>query len=173
MTKPPSPAAPVSRSRANRKQRRAEEAALGPALRPVGPADGGLPSKEALVAYLAAHPEAGKRDLVKRFGIRGGGRIELKRVMREIEAEGLVVQERGRFHAPDELPPVLVAEITGRDADGELIAFPVEWDEAECGARPRIVILRPARPIPGEPTPGVGGRVLLRLTGPAADGEPA
>jgi len=168
----PSPAGPPSRSRATRKQRRAEEAALGPALRPGVPhGDGALPSKEAIIAYLAAHPEAGKRDLVKQFGIKGGVRIALKRLMREIEVEVLV--ERGRVETPGELPAMLVAEVSGRDADGELIASPIEWDEAERGTRPRIVVERSARPRPGEPSPGVGDRVLLRLTGAEVEGEPA
>ena len=42
-----------------------------------------------------------------------------------------------------------MADITGRDSDGELIATPAEWDEEDNGAAPKIRIHVPAPPAAG------------------------
>src|SRR4051812_27735968 len=62
-----------------------------------------------------------------------------------------------------------MADITGRDSDGELIAAPTEWDEEANGAPPKIRIHMPRRPPPGTAA-GVGDRALLRVEKPDADG---
>ncbi len=64
----------------------------------------------------------------------------------------------------------MLADITGRDRDGELIAVPTEWDEEQHGAPPKIRIHAPRRAKPGE-AGGVGDRALLRVeeTGEADD----
>ena len=49
-----------------------------------------------------------------------------------------------------------------RDADGELIAVPTEWDEEAHGAPPKIRMRVPRRARPGE-VAGVGDRALLRV----------
>jgi ribonuclease R len=56
----------------------------------------------------------------------------------------------------------VLADITGRDSDGELIAVPAEWNDDELGSAPRILVKAPRRPRPGEPLPGVGDRALIR-----------
>src|SRR4051794_21199913 len=61
-----------------------------------------------------------------------------------------------------------MADITGRDSDGELIATPTEWDEEQSGAPPKIRIHVPRRPQPGTAA-GVGDRALLRLEKPDAE----
>jgi hypothetical protein len=48
------------------------------------------------------------------------------------------------------------------DADGELIAVPTEWDEAEHGPAPKIRIRVARRARPAE-LAGVGDRALLRV----------
>ena len=55
-----------------------------------------------------------------------------------------------------------MADVTGRDSDGELVATPAEWDEVESGEPPKIHIHVPRRAQPGT-TPGVGDRTLLRI----------
>ena len=64
----------------------------------------------------------------------------------------------------------MLADINGRDADGELIATPQEWDEDAHGPAPKIRIQAPRKARPGE-VAGVGDRVLVRTeeTGPDAD----
>src|SRR4051812_25155644 len=62
-----------------------------------------------------------------------------------------------------------MADITGRDSDGELIATPTDWDEEQSGAPPKIRIHVPRRPQPGTAA-GVGDRALLRLEKPESRG---
>ncbi len=123
-----------------------------------------LPSKDEVAAYIArATGKVGKREIARAFGIGGGDRIWLKQMLGDLEAEGAVNRRRKALHKADRLPPVLLADITGRDRDGELVAAPAEWD-ADGGAAPRIVVTVPAKGRPGQPVPGVGDRALLRLT---------
>jgi len=56
----------------------------------------------------------------------------------------------------------VVADITGRDTDGELLATPTEWDTDESGPAPKIRIHVPRRPQPGTAA-GVGDRALMRI----------
>jgi ribonuclease R len=60
------------------------------------------------------------------------------------------------------LPPVVLADITGRDGDGELLARPTEWDEEIHGPSPVIHVHMPRRGRPNE-IAGVGDRALLRI----------
>jgi len=176
----PSRAAPrATRSRAARKeaaQRLAEAVALPDSL--TEPADGdapaGLPTREAIVAFINSAPgKVAKRDIVRAFGISGDQRIWLKRLLKELEEDGLINRRHGALHDAAGLPPVVLADITGRDDDGELIARPAEWNSDD--EPPRIIINLPRRPAKGhQPTPGVGDRALLRVSRlPEPDGGPA
>ncbi|MDX7952182.1 ribonuclease R [Lichenihabitans sp. Uapishka_5] len=110
----------------------------------------------------------GKREIARAFGVKGADRSELKRMLRELEREGTVTKRRKHLRPSGAMPPVIVAEITSRDRDGELVAVPNDWDTAELGAAPRILIEVPRKPKPGAPVPGVGNRVLIRIA-PAPD----
>ena len=46
--------------------------------------------KARLLALLAEHPGATKRDLARLTGLKGSDRIVLKRLLRELEAEGAI-----------------------------------------------------------------------------------
>jgi len=46
--------------------------------------------KARLLALMAEHPGATKRDLAKLTGLKGSDRIVLKRLLRELEAEGAI-----------------------------------------------------------------------------------
>ena len=59
------------------------------------------------------------------------------------------------------MPTTVMADVTGRDTDGELLAAPLDWDDAN-GAKPVIRIHVPRRPAPGTAA-GVGDRALLRI----------
>ncbi len=123
---------------------------------------GEFPSREQILAFLAEHPgEAGKREIARAFGIKGSARIPLKRILKEIEAEGLVVRRGKRLGKPGALPPVAVLLVTGRDADGELVGEPVNWEQ-EDGPAPQIPIMPERHRSPG-PMPGVGDKVLARI----------
>jgi len=130
---------------------------------------GKLPSKQDIIDFLAtATGEAGKREIARAFGVKGGDRIALKALLRDMADDGLIAGSRRKLTRPGVLPPVTVIEITGRDADGEFIARPSVWDE-EHGAPPRILMAESKRE--GGPVAGIGDRVLARITalGPDAD----
>ncbi|MGZ8395630.1 MAG: ribonuclease R, partial [Rhodoplanes sp.] len=81
-----------------------------------------------------------------------------------------IERQRKKLHPAGALPAVVLADVTGRDADGELIAVPTEWDEEANGPAPKIRLHVPRRARPGE-VPGVGDRALLRTEETAeADG---
>jgi ribonuclease R len=130
--------------------------------RPKKPKSQEPPSREQLLAFIQ---ERGggvtKRDIVRHFRLDAVGKRELNAVMREMRGEGRLGGKRKRVHVPGELPAVVVADITTRDDDGELIATPAEWDEEEHGAAPRIRLEFGRRPDAG-PAPGIGDRVLVR-----------
>ncbi|MBL8574727.1 MAG: ribonuclease R [Hyphomicrobiaceae bacterium] len=125
----------------------------------------GFPSRDEIIAFIAEHPgEAGKRELARAFRISGAGRITLKRILKELEAEGIVQRGRGkRFSEPGTLPDVTVVNVIERDRDGELLAEPAEWDDEEFGPPPRVLILPEDRKARG-PQAGVGDRVLVRIS---------
>src|SRR6267154_571768 len=74
----------------------------------------------------------------------------------------MIAKSGKKISEPATLPATMMADITGRDSDGELIATPTEWDEVENGEPPKIRIHVPRRPQPGTAA-GVGDRALLRI----------
>ncbi len=118
-----------------------------------------IPSKAEILQWISEHPsKAAKRDIAKAFGIKGAQRIDLKRVLRELEDEGRLTKRKSSYRDAEELPPVSVLEITGTDDDGDLFARPLEW--AGNGAEPVIMMLMRQ----GDPALGKGDRLLGRLT---------
>ena len=135
--------------------------------------DSGFPGRDAIVAFIRAQPgEVGTREIAREFGLKNADRIELKRLLRELTDQGTIAKRGKKISEPASLPPTIMADITGRDSDGELIAVPAEWDEVESGEPPRIRIHIPRRPQPGTAA-GVGDRALLRVEKPQTDEGPA
>ncbi len=125
--------------------------------------DHGFPDRNAIVAFIKANPgKVGTREIAREFGLKNADRAELKRILRELADDGVVKKRRRQISEPESLPPTVLADITGRDSDGELIASPAEWDEVESGEPPKIRIHVPRRPQPGTAA-GVGDRALLRV----------
>jgi len=120
-----------------------------------------LPSKQQILEYIRAQPgRVGKRDLARAFKLSGDERIDLKAILRELERDGTIDRaQKRRFAPPGSLPETTVVEITGTDAEGELLARPVSWEQE---GRPPRIYLAPFRPGAG-PAVGVGDRVLCRL----------
>ncbi|MCK0096095.1 ribonuclease R [Yoonia sp. F2084L] len=117
-----------------------------------------IPSKSEILAWISEHPtKAAKRDIAKAFGIKGAARIDLKRLLKELEEEGKLTKRRSSYRDAEELPPVAVLEIVGTDADGDLFARPLEWKGE--GAEPRILMMLRA----SDPALGAGDRILGRL----------
>jgi ribonuclease R len=122
-----------------------------------------FPSKADILAFIGKRPgKVGIREIARAFGLKNTMRAELKRMLRELADEGSVEKRRKKLHHPGVLPSTVLADVTTRDADGDLIATPDEWDEAAHGAAPKIRILVPRKARPGEAA-GLGDRVLLHI----------
>ncbi|MDF1873794.1 ribonuclease R [Vannielia sp.] len=117
-----------------------------------------IPTKAEILDWISAHPEqSSKRDIAKAFGIKGAARIDLKRILRELEDEGHLAKRKKSYRDPDRLPPVSVLQVLAPDGDGDLHARPLEWQGE--GAEPKILlVLRPS-----DPALGAGDRILARL----------
>ncbi len=125
-----------------------------------------FPDRESIVAFVKAHPgESGTRELARHFGLKNESRAALRRILRELADEGLIAKQGKKVHEVKALPPTIVADITSRDSDGELIATPAEWLEETDGPAPVIRIHVPRKAAPGTAA-GVGDRALLRIEKP-------
>jgi ribonuclease R len=101
---------------------------------------------------------ANKRDLAKKLSLKGSDRIQLKRILKELQAEGAIQGSPKRgFTKPGELPEVGIVEITGVDADGETLARPLDWNSNDA---PPVIYLIPPK---DGAAPGPGDRLLARL----------
>jgi ribonuclease R len=117
-----------------------------------------IPTKQAILDWVTEHPtKAAKRDIAKAFGIKGAARIDLKRILKELEAEGHLTKRVKTYRDPDKLPPISVLEVLAPDADGDLFARPMEWTGA--GAEPRILLVQKS----GDLALGAGERILAKL----------
>lgn len=125
---------------------------------PKRPANG-LPDKETLVRFLREAGEADKADIARAFGLKGNERRMLREMLKELEAEGRL-GKRGRkgFSEAGALPPVGVADVVERDADGELYVRLVKGaDDA-----PRAILMPDHAKAKG-PAPGMGDRLLVKF----------
>lgn len=124
-----------------------------------------IPTKEQILEWITQNPtQTAKRDIAKAFGIKGAARIDLKRLLKELEAEGHLEKRSRSYQDPDRLPPVSVLMVTGPDGDGDLFAKPMEWHGEDT--EPRVLVMTGPR----DPALGEGDRILARLT--LVAGEP-
>lgn len=142
-----------------------------------------LPSRADILAFIAREREAmggkalgkiGKREIARAFNIRGADKIALKRLLKDLESEGAIERRRKTLHKQGLLPAIVLADVTARDRDGDLLAAPAEWDVAQ-GPAPKILLSIRARTKtgsrPGAPTPAPGDRALIRVE-PLPGAEP-
>ena len=88
-----------------------------------------IPSKSEILDWITDNPSrTAKRDIARAFGIRGAQRIDLKRILKEMEAEGTLQKRRNSYQDGDKLPPVSVLQVIAPDEDGDLLARPMEWN---------------------------------------------
>jgi ribonuclease R len=130
-----------------------------------------LPSKEEVLAFIATQSgKVGRREIARAFAVAPGERAALTALLRELSDDGAVERRRKKLHHAGTLPATVLADVTGRDPDGELIAVPTEWDVDAHGAAPQIRVMVPRRPRPGEAA-GIGDRALLRIEETGENGE--
>mgnify|MGYP004632570963 CR=1 FL=1 len=124
------------------------------------------PTMDDVMAYLQAQSgPVGKRDLARAFGAKGDDRIHIKNLVRDMQRKGLIHTARqGRqIGIAGALPDRVIAEITGFDSLGDLVARPSEWLE-ETPA-PRIIITKDTL----SPPAGIGDVVQVGVK-PAGSG---
>ena len=87
-----------------------------------------IPTKDQIRQWISDNPGLmAKRDIAKAFGIKGDGKIELKRLLKELETDGTLVRKRRSYREADKLPPVSILTILAPDSQGDLFATPTEW----------------------------------------------
>ena len=124
-----------------------------------------FPSKQEILEFIRRTPgRVGKREIARAFRLDANQRIDLKRVLRDLKDDGSLHREGAGRRRGEPLPSVSVVEITGTDADGEVLARPIDGDDG--GAPPTIYMVPEKR---GQPAPGPGDRVLARLHKIGAD----
>ncbi len=128
------------------------------------PRAAGLPTRDELIDFLkTAQGKVGKREIAKAFGIKGGDRLELKALLADLAADGIILGSRKHLKATGALPPVAVLEIVDRDDQGDLVAEPVSW-QADEGPRPRILVPTPkGRLREADQALSAGDRILARI----------
>ena len=118
-----------------------------------------IPTKDEILQWISDNPTlTSKRDIARAFGIKGSDRIDLKRILRELEADGHLQKRKKTYRDPDKLPPVAVAQVLAPDADGDLFAQPLEWQGE--GEAPLILLVLKS----SDPALKQDDRILARLT---------
>lgn len=118
-----------------------------------------FPTKEQILDFINDSPSTvGKREIARAFGLRGPAKIELKKVLKDLERDGKIGRGRQRrFATPGSMPDVAVLEITGIDEDGELLAKPLSWQGDD--RPPKIYVAQSG----GRTAYGIRDRVLCRM----------
>ncbi len=114
-----------------------------------------LPSMDQLRDWIAENPDATRRDIARAFGVKGSLKIDLKAMLRDLEADGTLKPRRSSMGG--KLPPVTVLDVLAPDAEGDLFARPVEW--RGDAAAPVVLVVTQA----GDPALGQGDRILAKL----------
>ena len=118
-----------------------------------------LPTKEQILTWIAENPGLlAKRDIAKAFGIKGDAKIDLKRMLKELEGDGALERKARRFHSAGDLPPVSVCQVLAPDKNGDLYAVALEGGQVGEES-PRILIIAHR----GDPALGAGDKILARL----------
>ncbi|THH35335.1 ribonuclease R [Aliishimia ponticola] len=118
-----------------------------------------IPTKAEVLQWITENPtQTSKRDIAKAFNIKGAARIDLKRVLKELEAEGHLEKRKKTYRDPDRLPPVSILQVLAPGIDGDLFARPLEWHGE--GVEPKVILI----PRASDPALGEGDRILARLT---------
>jgi len=88
------------------------------------------PDMSEIMDYLEKQSRpVSQKELNRTFGLRGDNRVQVKKMMKKMKAQGLIHTEtKGKkITLPSNLPERIIVEITGIDSMGDLIARPFEW----------------------------------------------
>ncbi len=119
-----------------------------------------FPSREQLLEFIKdSEQNVGKREIARAFNLDMDQRVRLRRMLKDLEAEGAIGRSgKRRYGEAGQLPKVTIIEVTGTDADGDVLARP-HGIEIE-GPLPRIYVAPDGR---GRLALGPGDRALARL----------
>lgn len=126
-----------------------------------------MPSREDLLRYLAEAPEEiTRRELARAFQLKGQERADLRAMIRELEADGLLARgHKKRVRPEGRLPGVTVVDVVAMDEDGDLLAAPSSKDTSagsDSAADVKGPIIHLVDSGRGR-APRIGDRVLARL----------
>lgn len=120
-----------------------------------------FPDKKTILDFIRnSAGKVGKREIAREYGIKGADRIRLKKILRDLAAEGLVETDKvSGLRLAGDLPAVCMIEITGRNTEGAFIGKPTQ-----SAPDPLPVIeIREVKRAQQQPIQ-VGDRALARLT---------
>jgi len=118
-----------------------------------------FPTKAEILDWIKDNPsQSAKRDIARAFGIKGQARVELKRILRELYAEGHLSKDRKTYKDKNSLAPVELLHITMQDRDGDLFAEPLNWKGDDKA--PTVLFV----PKKGDPALKIGDRILCRIS---------
>ena len=61
-----------------------------------------IPTKQEVLTWISDNPTlTSKRDISRAFGIKGAARIDLKRILKELESEGYLQKRKKTYRDPD------------------------------------------------------------------------
>lgn len=104
-----------------------------------------LPNMKELTDFLNAQSGSiSKKEIARRFKIKGDERIVLKQMLKTLKQEGTLERDKNarayRLTVSGRLPEYCQIEITGQDSMGDLIARPLEWHATDVP--PQIVVVK-------------------------------
>ncbi|MDE2385062.1 MAG: ribonuclease R [Alphaproteobacteria bacterium] len=119
---------------------------------------GSLPSADDILQFIASSPgTVGKREISRAFSIKGADKIGLKKLLKDMEADGRLSSKHRQIRASAGLPPVGVIEIAGADKDGDLFGHFIGADGVAQAAKLLVV--------PGDgKSPKRGDRVVAKIS---------
>ncbi|MEO1967903.1 MAG: ribonuclease R [Sphingomonadaceae bacterium] len=101
----------------------------------------GMPTKEQILTFIqTADGPAGKREIVKAFGLKGQEKIALKARLKDMAEEGLIDGRKTAYHRMGGLPKVTVLRVIEIE-DGRPIAEPDNWDPDDKSKPPRLMLI--------------------------------
>ncbi len=117
-----------------------------------------IPTKREILDWINQNPTlTAKRDIAKAFGIKGAARIDLKRVLKELESEGHLQKRNKTYRDSDQLAPVSVLTVLGPDHQGDVFATPLEWPDR--GQAPKVLLNLKS----DDPAIAEGDRILAKV----------
>ncbi|MEO9463017.1 MAG: ribonuclease R [Marinomonas sp.] len=124
----------------------------------------GLPSREQVLEFIeTSEGPAGKREIGKHFGLKGQEKIALKKLLKDMAAEGLIDGKKSAYTQMGGVPKVTALRVVEIE-DGEPVAIPDNWSADAPADPPRLIVREGKKAKNGRAFPAlkVGDRVLAR-----------